>query len=491
MRFISSAILLIILSILLGKMQAQNSPATEIRAVWLTTNWNLDWPKANQSADSQKRDLKRILDKLQQAHFNTVLFQVRVRGDVFYKSRIEPWSPFFQKSAQVGSYAPYDPLQFAIEECHKRGLECHAWFVTFPLGSQKQVKSQKNNIAAKRPSICKLHRGEWYLDPGNPQARDYILSLVDEIVTNYDIDGIHFDYIRYPEEAARFPDKDTHRKYGRGLSLKEWRVNNITTLVTNIYDRVKAKKAWVQVSCSPLGRYRSLNPRRGTWTAYESVHQDAGKWMQLEKMDAIYPMLYYKDTQFGDYIEDWISVSNGRFVNPGLGVYRMLSAEGNWSSQDISEQIASIRRSNSSGEAFYRAGNILDNTKGILDILKSDYYTYPAKVPPMKWLNNTAPNSPLNMQVYRNESGSVSIEWESSDLSEQQTYTLYESHSEDFDINDPKTIIRTRIHGNKIHLDIPDSDRASYFSVTASDRFNNESVPCFPTFFIHSKTLEK
>lgn len=491
-RFLSILYIFILTTVFFCPVSAQQPPATEIRAAWLTTNWNLDWPKAGQNPEQQKKHLRKTLDNLQHANFNTVLLQVRVRGDVFYKSKIEPWSPFFIKSSVVGSDAPFDPLQFAIEECHKRGMECHAWFVTFPLGSPKQVKAhKKNSIAVKRPDICKLHVGEWYLDPGNPQAREYVLRLVDEIITNYDIDGIHFDYIRYPESAAKFPDKDTFRKYGKGQKdHKAWRRNNITSLVSGIYDLVKSKKPWVQVSCSPLGRYRDLDPKHGKWTAYGSVHQDAGKWMQEGKIDAVYPMLYYKD-QFGSYVEDWLKISNNRFVVPGLGVYRMLPKEGNWSLNDITDQIMHTKQSKSAGAAFYRAGNVLDNTKGILDILKSTYYPYPAKLPPMKWLKNVAPNSPLNMQVYRDNNSLITIEWQPSDPDEQQTYTLYESETEDFDTDNPRSIIMTGIRGNKLYLNTPDSEKGVYFSITASDRFHNESVPCFPVYFILSTTLQK
>lgn len=491
-RFLFILYIFISVGLSCSSVLAQNHPATEIRAAWLTTNWNLDWPKAGQSPEQQKKHLIEILDNLQRANFNTILLQVRVRGDVLYKSKIEPWSPFFYKSSVVGSDAPYDPLQFAIEECHKRGMQCHAWLVTFPLGSPRQVKAHnRNSIAVKRPDICKLHQGEWYLDPGNPQARDYLLRLVDELITGYDLDGIHFDYIRYPESAAKFPDRDTFRKYGRGQKdHRAWRRNNITTLVSGIYDLVKSKKPWVQVSCSPLGRYRDLDPRRGKWTAYGSVHQDAGRWMQEGKMDAVYPMLYYKD-QFNDYVEDWLKVSNGRFVVPGLGIYRMLSNEGNWSLSDITDQIIYTKQSNADGAAFYRVGNVLGNTKGIMDALRHTYYPYPAKLPPMKWLNDTVPDPPVNMQVYRDDKGLITIEWQASDLNKQQTYTIYESDTENFDLNDPGLIIMTGVRGNKLHINTPDTEKGVYFAITASDRFHNESAPCFPVYFILSTTLEK
>ena len=194
----------------------------EIRGVWLTTIYGLDWPhqpaKTEDTRIKQQQDVCEILDRLQEANFNTVFLQARMRGDVIWRSAIEPASKTF--SGKYGLLPGYDPLAFVIEECHKRGLECHAWFVTFPLGTDKSVKEQgKLSVVKRHPKLCKRHNGEWYLDPGVPGTMDYILSLVKELVNGYDIDGIHFDYVRYPEQARSFPDKIQYRKYGKKLPI--------------------------------------------------------------------------------------------------------------------------------------------------------------------------------------------------------------------------------------------------------------------------------
>lgn len=481
------------LSVFLTHIVAQNNsynPPTEIRAVWLTTNWQLDWPSDNFSSDAQQKELIAILDELQKANFNVVFFQVRIRGDVFYKSNIEPISPFFLKNVRSAYNISYDPLAFAIQECHRRGINCHAWFVTFPVGSKKQVEAQGNSSVVKRqPGLCKLHLGEWYLDPGNPLARYYILSLVDEIVANYDIDGIHLDYIRYPENANKFPDNDTFRKYGRGLSLDEWRRQNINNLVSDIYYQTKKTKPWVEVSASPLGRYKTLNPRKGTWTAYESVHQDAGLWMEEGIVDAIYPMMYYNDNNFSQYLKEWEKKSNGRFVVPGLGVYRLLREEGDWTSRDIVEQMNVIRYNRSAGMAFFRAGNIIHNVKNIRHVIESNYFSYPAKLPPMTWLKSTPPAIPLGLQIYRNGDLLI-VEWLPGD-NQQQTFTLYQSYSKNIDTTDPRNILITRVHGNKVYLRIRNEQNGIYYAVTATDRYNNESRPTSSAFFVLSSDIQK
>lgn len=464
------------------------SPSVEVRAVWLATNWNLDWPSPGKTAEQQKQELRDILDKLEEANFNTVFFQARIRGDVFYKSSIEPLSPFINNKYGLS----YDPLEFVVEECHIRGLECHAWLVTFPLGSEKQVRAQrKNSIVYKRKDICKLHRGEWYLDPGNPDARKYILSLVDEVVSKYDIDGIQFDYIRYPESDKSFPDNDTYKRYGRKKNLYDWRRDNINTLVSDIYDLVKSRKNWVQVSSSPLGRYRPLpvKPNDG-WTAYEDVFQDAGHWLKEGKHDAVYPMMYYKNELFYPFVEDWLKNCNDRIVVPGLGAYMMSPKERNWSTQDILDQIDFIRENNVKGQAFYRTANVLDNTKGILTELESNYYNHPAKLPPMTWLDNTPPSSPVDLEVFKTRNGLTCIRWQPANKDEDLTYTVYTSFTDDIDVNDARCIISTGLRQNQIYLDVSDIDIGIYYSVTASDRYHNESTPCESGFFVHSK-LEK
>ena len=167
-----------------------------------------------------------------------------------------------------------------------------------------------------------------------------------------------------------------------------------------------------------------------------------------------------------------------------------MTTEGNWPLSDIPQQVDFIRTSEASGAAYYRVGNVLSNTKGLKDALMR-YYSYPAKLPPIKWLDDTAPLSPLNMQVYRSEDGITTIEWQSSNPSEGQVYTVYESSSDNFDVNNVKSIIASGVRGNKIQLHTPDIEAGVYYSVTASDRFHNESVPCFPVYYILSRSLEK
>lgn len=461
---------------------------TEIRAVWLATVYGLDWPRAAATSESsrerQRQALCGMLDKLQEANFNTVFFQARLRGDVAYRSAIEPFSYVF--TGKEGGSPGYDPLAFAVEECHKRGMECHAWFVTFPLGKEEHVRMLgKQSVVKRMPQLCRKHNGEWFLDPGVPGTSDYILSLVREIVENYDIDGIHFDYIRYPEKATSFPDKKAFRRYGEKNKLDDWRRDNINKMVARIYDAVKAMKPWVQVSSSPLGKYSRIPevPDAG-WTAYESVFQDPCQWFRAGKQDMILPMMYYLHKNFFPFVDNWVANSNGRLVVPGLGAYRLTKGEADWSLNDLTDQIDYSRYYGGAGCAFFRAGNILSNEKGIYDELKNHYYLYPAQLPPLKWLDDSVPRAPREIRVER-KGDELRLSWdkpaaETRDL----TYTVYCTTKDTLDLGDPKNILATCCHGNELFITVPEGQEAGYtFAVTSSTRYHIESLPSRETFY--------
>ena len=475
--------LLILLMTGITGLFASEPPATEVRAVWLTTNYGLDWPRNRTSLEVQKRELIEILDSLKSHNFNTVLFQVRGRGEVLYRSRIEPMMSLIAPAGP--GQPPFDPLAFVVEECHKRGLACHAWVVTYPLGNNTHVRSLgAQSVTKKNPSITKQFQKEWFLDPGNPRTDDYLVSIVQEIVTGYDVDGIHFDYIRYPDNRGRFPDDGMYRLYGKGKTRDEWRRDNITRFVTRVYDIVKSVKPWVQVSSAPLGRYRTLAGNGVGWTALETVSQDAGKWMMMGKHDAIYPMMYYKERLFYPFVDDWLNHNNGRIVVPGLGAYQMI--ELGWSHRDILNQVDYTRDKEVHGQAYFRTENVLSNTKGILRELGS-YYRYPAKLPPMTWLSDTIPDSPNDLRAEKNEEGLFELSWEGNG-SARVTYNVYRSETDTLSLDRAEKLIAVGLREPQFRYRAEENDKAYYYYITISDAYRNESVPCVPVFFYHSET---
>lgn len=489
MTNINRIYLLIVFSFLiLFNLSAQPAPKYEVRAAWITAVYGLDWPRTKAttpvSIQKQKEELVEILDKLKEANFNTVLFQARTRGDVLYKSDIEPYNSIL--TGKSGKDPGYDPLAFAIEECHKRGMECHAWMVTIPLGGRKHVASLgKQSVTRRQPKICVPYKREYFLNPGNPKTKEYLMSLVKEVVERYDVDGVHFDYLRYPERAFRFPDSYDYRKYGNGRSLDQWRRDNITEILRYIYKGVKQLKPWVKVSTCPVGKYRDTSRYSSKgWNAFHVVHQDVQGWLGEGIQDQIYPMMYFRGNAFYPFALDWQEQSNGRHVVPGLGVYFLHPSEGDWILDEIQRQINFIRNHHLAGEAHYRVKFVTDNTQNLYDILQNDFYAYPALQPPMTWADSIAPSAPSDLKAGQISEGYTRLHWKASTDNDKQNtpaYVVYASDELPVDTQNPANIVATGIRETEyIYAPILPWTTRRHFVVTAIDRYGNESEPSAP-----------
>ena len=475
---------LTLLLVMLTSLPVISQPKYEIRATWLTTLGGMDWPRTKAGnatgIQRQKKELCDILDCLKAANFNTVLLQTRLRGDMIYPSSIETFAESL--TGYTGRNPGYDPLAFAIEECHKRGMELHAWIVTIPAGNTRQVKLLgRNSIVQKNRKICKLYKGNWFLDPGNPETQEYLSRIVKEITSQYDIDGIHFDYIRYPEQADNFPDKDSYRRYGKGKELRQWRRDNITDIVRRLYTDIKSIKPWVKVSSSPIGKYRDTNryPSRG-WNAYHVVYQDAQKWLKEGIHDALFPMMYFQGNNFYPFALDWKENNGNRWIIPGLGIYFLSPREQDWPLDEIVRQIHFTRQIKLNGQVYFRNRFLLDNTKGVLDELKENFYTTPALIPPMRWADSIPPSVPSTPSVQQLPNGKLRMSWqESTDNSNQAVvYHLYGSNTYPVDINQSQNLVATHLIANEYeYAAIFPWLQKQYFAVTAADRFGNESAP--------------
>ena len=325
-----------------------------------------------------------------------------------------------------------------------------------------------------------------------PGTSDYLLSLVKEIVEGYDIDGIHFDYIRYPEEAKRFPDNKLYNQSGKKLTLADWRRENINRIVGRLYDYVKQVKPWVQVSSSPLGKYNRIEqvPNAG-WTAYESVYQDPKRWMAEGKQDMIVPMMYYLYKNFFPFVDNWVSLSNGRLIVPGLGAYRMDKSEADWTINDITDQIDYSRYFGGAGCAFFRCGNVLHNEKGLYQELRDHYFPYPAQLPPLTWLNDRVPTAPKEIRVAQ-EGHELHLTWDKPEgAQEALTYTVYYALNDSIDSHSSRNILATLVHGETLYLPIDTLKEQGYtFSVSASTRYHVESALSPTTYYYLSKYVK-
>lgn len=476
--------LLVFLSVSTAVLPLKAQPKHEIRATWLTTLGGLDWPttKANtpQRRLKQQQELCDLLDRLKEAHFNTVLYQARIRGDVAYPSKYEAFTEAF--TGHAGQDPGYDPLAFTIEECHKRGMELHAWVVTIPVGNERQIRTLgTKNVVRQHPKLCKKYHNVWYLDPGQPGTADYLSGIVTEIVSRYDVDGIHFDYIRYPEHSPKFPDKDTYRRYGQQQDWKDWRRNNITRIVRRLYTDIKRLKPWVKVSSSPVGKYNDT--RRYTskgWNAYDIVFQDAQLWIQQGIHDALFPMMYFQGNHFYPFAIDWKEHDNHRWIVPGLGIYFLHPSEGKWKLDEVVRQLYFLRSIQADGQAYFRNRFLMDNTQGLMDEIKDEFYTAPAVWPAMTWQDSIPPTVPTGPTL-RFEDGVTQLGWNAStdnSIPFSVYYRIYASNSYPVDTEQASTLVEARV-ADTCFTYRPSAPwlQKIYWAVTAVDRYGNESQP--------------
>lgn len=439
-------------------------PKREVRAVWLTTIGGLDWPHSYAQnelmAGRQKQELRDILDKLQRAGINTVLFQARVRGTVVYPSQLEPWDGCL--SGVPGKAPGYDPLAFAIDECHKRGMELHAWVVTIPVGKWNALGCK--TLRNKYPHLIKRIGEEGYMDPENTATATYLANFCKEITDRYDVDGIHLDYIRYPETWKINIAHDAARR-------------NITAIVRAIGEKVKASKPWVKYSCSPIGKFSDLSRFASNgWNAYAKVCQDAQGWLRDGLMDALFPMMYFQGNHFFPFAIDWAEQSYGRMLVPGLGIYFMSPSEKNWSLDVITREMQ-VARQYGMGHAYFRSKFFTDNLKGIYTYAQRVFTPTLALPPAMTWENNKLPAPPSELNTSE-EQGKAIISWRggrSANNSPYILYNVYASTSYPVDVTDAQNLIAMRYAKSRIV--VSPRNAQMYFAVTSIDRYGNESQP--------------
>lgn len=448
------------------------TPKYETRAVWLTTYGSLDWPSnkavSPEGVEAQKAELCEILDRVKAARLNTVLFQTRIRGTVIYPSAIERWDECL--TGKAGKSPGYDPLAFAVEECHKRGMELHAWVVAVP------YLKGANPQGALRGYSVKLD-GKWNLDPGRPETAAYLARICKEIVSNYDVDGIHLDYMRYPDNAKRFNDKASYAKYGGSQRKADWRTENITRCVREIYKVVKEIKPWVKVSSAPLGKRKSLSRYpSGGWDG-TAVHQDVKAWFDEGIHDMVFPMLYFRGNHFFPFLADWGEVSGGRPVVAGLGIYFLSEKEKDWPLEDVTRELCFTRYLQLGGQAFYRYKYLDENHKGLYDYLEQFFYS--ALSLPAKCVERgEKPEPPQNVRLEETDSAVV-LCWDAVKGMRYNVYAGYDSVNTD----DGRDLAAVCMESGRYELSSASRLLCHLrFAVASYDRYGNESEPVEVSF---------
>jgi uncharacterized lipoprotein YddW (UPF0748 family) len=381
----------------------------EMRGVWIATVANIDWPTRNTlSADQQRAELTDLLDRAANAGFNTVLLQVRPAADAVYASSIEPWAALL--SGRQGIDPGYDPLAFAVTEAHARGLQLHAWINPFRAGNTADTLAlAPTHVFHTHRELVRAYGSQLWLDPGDPAAQDYVIGVVDDIVTRYDVDALHADdyFYPYPENDASghpldFPDSETYARSGTTLSRADWRRQNIDRFVERLYHEVHQRKPMLAVGISPFGIWRPGNPAGvAGFDAYASLYADSRKWLQQGWVDYLSPQLYWSiaaPQQSFTALLDWWLAQNaaGRHVWPGLAAYRVGDGTpGAYAASEIADEIRAVRaRPAATGEVLYNATATLKRSSGVVASTVSPLYAKRAVVPAFSWLDPTPPAAP-------------------------------------------------------------------------------------------------
>jgi uncharacterized lipoprotein YddW (UPF0748 family) len=377
----------------------------EFRGVWVATVGNLDWPSRRDLTTARAQaELLRILDAARDLGLNAVIFQVRPMADAFYDSPLEPWSDYLTGASGRAPNPWWDPLAFAIEHAHARGLELHAWFNPFRAGFvAKKTPLDASHISRRRPDLLRTYGTYYWLDPGEPDARRQAIDVITDVVRRYDVDAVHIDDYFYPyqERDARrrliqFPDEASWREHGvrTGMSRNDWRRSNVDTFVEQLYHAVRAEKQHVRVGISPFGIWRPGHPAtvRGL-DSWAELYADTRKWLNNGWADYYAPQLYWRvaapQQPYTDLLQWWSEQNpHGRHIWAGNIPNRVGSRTNEWQSDEILEQVRLAREHPGvTGNVHFSASSLLRNRGGLGDVFRNTTYRTPALVPASPWLS--------------------------------------------------------------------------------------------------------
>ena len=374
----------------------------EFRGVWIATVDNIDWPaKGDVNVESQKADFIRQLDMHQKNGMNAMIVQVRPSADAFYPSKYEPWSQWLTGKQGVAPSPYYDPLQFMIEETHKRGMEFHAWCNPYRADFQIGKSSiAPNHVTKIHPEWFLSYGGKKYFDPANKQAQKFVVNVIRDIVARYDVDAIHMDDYFYPYRIAgkEFPDEAAYRNSGTTLSKDDWRRSNVDTIINMLNIAIKQEKPWVQFGISPFSVWRNNDKdpegsdSRAGQTNYDDLYANILLWLRMKWIDYVAPQLYleigHDKIAYEKLLDWWSKHSYGRHLYIGHGIYRVDERAAAWKNKnELPNQIDLLRQyPNVQGSIYFSSKTFDRNPNGWNDSLRNNYYRLPAMIPPMEWL---------------------------------------------------------------------------------------------------------
>lgn len=472
----------------------------EVRSVWMATVWALDWPSSTSSTTAQKNEMVKYLDVLQKNNFNAVYFQVRTMSDAFYKSSYEPWSSYL--TGTRGKDPGWDPLAFVVEECHKRGMECHAWVnpYRFSTGSnwstaQDQALKSAGMLLAYTKSDGKTTT---ILNPGLESVRKRIVDVCKEIISNYDVDGLVFDDYFYPEGipvTSSAGDYDLWQESGASMTFGDWRRNNVNQMVADVYKMVQQQKPYVRFGISPAGAACTSAavaakhgidrcPVASDWQ-YDGIFSDPVAWLEAGTIDYISPQLYWKTNHktnpFGPMTKWWSYVAKhfGRhhYASHSISFLNSSNTTGDW--EEIGKQVQFSRdytENEAPGAVFYSAAYVTGKKQsGFGEWLQVNKFQNKALTPAIDWKKSDLEK----VQVSALNKRATVLSWAGVDNVRYSVYAVPESvNVETLDSNIPAEYLLGVSY--KTTYTMPDDKKSGYnYAVCVLDRYGNEYEPVY------------
>lgn len=480
-----------------GTTYAQHQPKREMRAVWIATVANIDWPsKSDLPVEVQKKEMTELLDLAKEYNMNTVVFQIRPCADAFYNSPYEPWSQWLTGEQGKAPFPYYDPLEFTISECRKRGIDVHVWLNPYrALRDTAKNTSAPNHITNTRPEWFLTYGNTKYFNPGLQETRDFVSTIVSDIVRCYEIDAIHMDDYFYPYRIANreFPDDKAFADNPRGFGpdqRDDWRRNNVDLIIKQIHDSIRAIKPWVEFGISPFGVWRNSDKdpagskTKAGQTNYDDLYADILKWQREGWIDYVVPQIYWHiGKEVADYAviaEWWSRNSYGCPVYVGQAPYRIdkKSKEKEWrKSKEIIKQLELNRQyPNISGSMYFSAKFMRSNPLKMKEKLKKKLYRY-AALPPQNaktaFLNPAVPQNAF----LTDEGNQLRLTWEGSN--ENKVYVVYKFRKgKSASIEEAGNIFAVTSGKELIVAKVKDTDPGKYFYMVTSLSYSNaESTP--------------
>lgn len=465
-------------------------PKREFRAAWIQS---VNGQFRGMPTEKLKQNLIGQLNSLQKAGINAIIFQVRPEADALYASRLEPWSRFLT-GVQGKAPEPYwDPMQFMIDECHKRGMEFHAWINPYRTKTTLKSELAPNHVYNVHPEWFVTYGDQLYFDPALPESRRHICMVVSDIVSRYDVDAIHMDdyFYPYPIKGKDFPDDASFARFGGGFSNKgDWRRSNVNVLIKKLHETIREIKPWVKFGVSPFGIYRNessdpLGSKTKGLQNYDDLYADVLLWAREGWIDYNIPQIYWHiGHPVADYetlVKWWARNTENRPLFIGQSVMNTVQNADpkNPSINQLPRKMALQRAYQTiGGSCQWPASAVVENAGKYRDALIAEYHKYPALPPVFDFMDNEAPAKVRKMKPVWTEDGYI-LFWTAPKYKEEMNravqYVVYcFNDKEKVNIDDPSHIVAIT-RDNFYKLPYEDGKTKYRYVVTALDRLHNES----------------